>query len=222
MRLSNGMARVISAPDSSMYDALARGLRAVEGDVYFYLNAGDLLMPGAIEVAAEVFARWQPYWVCGLHTLFTREGAILRTRLPYRYHPDWIRRGVYGRGLPFIQQESTFWSRAAMKSVDLDVLASYRYAGDHYLWSTFAQVGPPQIIQAALGGFRLHGNHLSEDWRGYQDEVMRTVERRAHLLNPRVMIERAVWRAPDRVKIALNRGIVRYNIDQLTWSREQR
>ena len=57
-----------------------------------------------------------------------------------------------------LQQESTFWRAEMMAIVDLDMLASYRLAGDDYLWNTFATMAGPKVVKALLGGFTQQRN----------------------------------------------------------------
>lgn len=49
--------RLISEPDSGLYNAMNTALRVVTGDVLFFLNSGDLLAsPSVIEMVAGIFA----------------------------------------------------------------------------------------------------------------------------------------------------------------------
>jgi len=64
--------------------------------------------------------------------------------------------GAYGRMLPFVQQESTFWRRELHQHLDLQELSRLRYAGDAYLWTAFSRRAKLHVVQAALGGFRFH------------------------------------------------------------------
>jgi hypothetical protein len=73
-----------------------------------------------------------------------------------------------------LQQEGTFWRRELNQYIDLDKFASLRLAGDYYLWHQFAQHTKLKIVEAYLGGFRVHDGRLSEDLAGYTAE-MRTL-----------------------------------------------
>jgi glycosyltransferase involved in cell wall biosynthesis len=192
--------QVISEPDTGMYDALARGLRDINGDVYGYLNAGDLLQPGCFDVLADCFGNQHVDWLCGLHLYYAESGDIVGARLPFRYTTRMLRRGYYGRGLPTIQQESTFWSADLMSRVDLDELARYRLAGDFFLWHTFAAHARPHVVARALGGFRYHGDHLSDAREEYRRELAEI----AGPLRPRdypiVLAEKILWHTPQRLR----------------------
>ena len=196
---------VLSEPDQGMYDALAKGFRRAEGDVVFYLNAGDALVPNALDVVLDLMERTQTKWLKGYDAYFTPEGFIVGVRLPFRFRPRLVQAGAYGRLLPMIQQESTFWRRELLDTVDLGVLASYRLAGDNYLWNRFATVQEMTIARVMLGGFCFHGAHLSDNLAEYKNEMRRHSGR----LNPATLalalFDRVLWHAPDRIKRAGNR-----------------
>jgi glycosyltransferase involved in cell wall biosynthesis len=207
---------VISERDGGMYDALVKGLRMVEGDVVSYLNAGDVYHPSAFDAVADVMEAHGVRWVTGM-TVFCNDALIVtEASVPFRYRRDFLRKGVYGRRLPFLQQESTFWARSLMSLVDLSTLASLRYAGDYYLWHAFSQEEEPAIIASYLGGFTRHRNQLSLNLRGYWDE-MAGIADRGSILDPlSVKWERYLWR---NLSLA---GKKRRNRRLFTWSEENR
>lgn len=221
-RAADGRARVISQPDTSMYDAVAQGFRLVEGDVFLYINAGDMLLPGAFDAAAKVWAQESPYWACGNQGFLTQDGNLFRTRTPLRFRKSWIRQAAYGRVLNFIQQESTFWSATAMRSIDLDEFASFRLAGDFYLWSRFARVAEPTIVRAGFGAFRYHGGHLSDDRDAYWAELRRVAEPLRPWTAALAALERPAWYLPERIGGWLNPAILRYVHTEATWRRWRR
>ena len=192
--------RVVSQRDSGMYDGLGQAFAEVGGDVYFYLNAGDLLQPGCFDFLVEAFESQANDWVCGLHLYYSSRGDIVGARLPFRYTKRRILRGHYGRGLPTIQQESTFWSQRLMKLVNLDELRTFKLAGDFYLWHRFAETTVPAIASIALGGFRYHGSHLSADMDRYRAEISAIAgPLRLWDIVP-LAAEKALWHVPHRLR----------------------
>jgi glycosyltransferase involved in cell wall biosynthesis len=196
---------VVSEPDQGMYDALANGLRSAAGDVVFYLNAGDMLFPGALDVVLDVMEQTGARWLTGYTTLFNIAGSAIYTKPPFRFRRRLMRAGVYGRHLPFLQQESTFWARELMASVNLDVLRTFRLAGDQYLWSCFSSLEEVTVVRALLGGFTLHGDHLSDDLNAYWAEVrpMDSVGLRGRVFR---YLDQLLWLAPDRIKKLANKS----------------
>jgi glycosyltransferase involved in cell wall biosynthesis len=198
---------VVSEPDTGMYDALAGGLRSATGDIQFYLNAGDMLFPGALEAVLDVVEQTGARWLTGYAALFNTAGSAVHARAPFRFRPQLMRAGEYGRRLPFLQQESTFWQRDLMTSVDLDRLTSYRLAGDQYLWSCFSSIEEVTVVNALLGGFTLHGDHLSDDLSAYRSEVASPASAGV-LATMWVYLDRLLWLAPDRLKRLASSGHV--------------
>jgi glycosyltransferase involved in cell wall biosynthesis len=209
---------VSSAPDNGMYDALANGLQRAEGDLVFYLNAGDALFPGALDVVLDLMEQSGARWLTGYDAYFAPDGAVVGARLPFRFRPRLMRAGVYGRLLPMLQQESTFWRRELLDTVDFSVLAKYRLAGDHYLWHRFSTVEEVTVARVMLGGFCYHGAHLSDDMAEYQREMARHTTP----INPAALavafMDKFLWRAPDRVKkLANRRRLLMYDPQSNSW-----
>lgn len=168
----------VSEPDRGMYDGLVKGLRRLTGDIHSYLNAGDLYHASAFDVVADLVpSRFE--WVTGLPSSLNQRGDVVGVRIPFRYRRDWIMSGLYDGGrLPFIQQESTFWTSDLTASLDLDRLSGLRLAGDAFLWATFARQHELGVVVAQIGGFRRHDGQLSEDLSGYREEMARVCTHR--------------------------------------------
>ena len=218
---ADGRATIISATDTGMYDAITRGFAEIEAqggaDWYCYLNAGDLWDTRCLEMVRHVAEHTTSSWLCGLHAYFGANGSLVHTKLPFRYRRDLLRAGAYGRGLPTVQQESTFWRADLHKLIDMRALSAYAVAGDSYLWWTFAQRTEPTIIEALLGGFRYHGGHLGVSKIEYRDEIARIAGPLTPLVRARIPAERALWEQPARVKAALNPNLLRYDTSTGGW-----
>jgi len=212
------LVEIISEPDSGVYDALARGFRARSGDICGYVNAGDMLFDGAFEVLADVMSSGRVQWVCGYNVHFTAGGAAVGIVLPFRYSRRAISVGFHAIRLPIIQQESTFWSGRLMSLVDLERLAASRLAGDFYLWHTFAQRESLYVVDALLGGFRHHGDHLSDQVDAYLAEVDEIADRPSLGDYLRTSLDRWAWRAPVGIKKRLNRNeLLLFDNESATW-----
>lgn len=165
--------KLLSEPDRGMYDALAKGLQRVDGDVCCYINAGDYHHKAAFDVVADVFEQ-QPsvQWLTGMYVIYNERSQVVLAQQPQRIVRSWVRRGVYdGRARAHIQQESTFWRRALLDEVDFERLRQWKLAGDFYLWHSFAKRHELFIVESYLGGFKLHAGQLSEQLDRYAAEV---------------------------------------------------
>jgi glycosyltransferase involved in cell wall biosynthesis len=186
---------VLSERDGGMYDALAKGLRLAEGDVVSYLNAGDVYHPSAFDVVADVMEQHPVRWLTGMTVLCNERLDVTSAIVPCRYRRDLLRKGLYGQRLPYFQQESTFWARSLLSTVDRDVLASLRLAGDYYLWLCFAKEEEPAVVASYLGGFTTHEGQLSTKNRSaYWEEVRRLAEAAGPLDLLSAKWERYLWR----------------------------
>lgn len=213
--------QVVSAPDGGMYDALALGFEQTPlGDVQAYLNAGDLLAPGAFDIVAEIFDRHDVEFLTGMNTRLNEAGHVVDVLLPPRYRRSLLQQGCYGTCLPCVQQESTFWSGRLHAAVDWQRLRAYRYAGDFFLWKTFAGLAPLEVVCAMLGGFCEHEGQLSAvHARDYADEARRTLPPSTSPLQMIARLERWRWVMPNRIKRRLNPGMFVFSPAQRAYVR---
>lgn len=201
-------AEIISEPDRSMYDGLVKGLRRATGDVVAYLNAGDFYHPAALDAVADVLdARGDVEWLTGMLYVCNEHDQLIRSLLPIRFRRRFIRQGIYGRFLPvFVQQEATFWRRSLLDTVDLDRLASFKLAGDFYLWRSFATRAELGIVDTFLAAFVRHPGQQSEAMDGYRREMDTIRERFRPWDLALSVVDAALWLAlPYQAKKALNR-----------------
>jgi glycosyltransferase involved in cell wall biosynthesis len=160
---SEGMViKVISDNDDGMYDALSKGfvLAGNSHDLYCYINAGDYFSPYAFSVVSKLIDDGFD-WITGASVFYNPKGYIRDFKLPLGYDRDLIRKGYYGKLLPFIQQESTFWSVSLHSKIDFSDLAKFKYAGDYYLWNLFSKFNDLWVAGVWLSGFRSHEGQLS-------------------------------------------------------------
>ena len=217
--LGGARVRVLSEADGGMYDALCKGLERATGEVVGYLNAGDRLLPGALAALAGLFADPEVRWLSGIQSLGNAAGQVVWVREPYRFRAGLIRRGVYGRWLPFIQQESTFWRRDLLAAVDRERLRGLRLAGDYFLWYSFARLCEPVCANVQLGVFTVHPGQLSEDRRGYAAEIRSFAGRPGPLSALLAALDAPCWFLPKPLKRLLNPALRFYDHGRGTWGR---
>lgn len=168
---------VVTEPDCGLYDGLSRAMQRCTGDVVAYLNAGDYYHPFALDVVVDIMSQGCVPWLTGMTITYNHRSQVIDCSVPFLYRQKLIRCGMYGTKLPFIQQESTFWRRSLHCKIDFPRLESLKYAGDAFLWFTFAAVQPLAIAQAQLGGFKIHQGQLSENRRAYKLEMVAFCQR---------------------------------------------
>lgn len=219
--------KVISEPDAGMYDALAKGLQLASGDIVAYINAGDLYHPGAFGVISEIFTARLASWVTGYTVCYNERSQVIEATLPYRYRSPLFACGLYGNGLPHLQQESTFWAAHLTQHIDFEKLASFQYAGDFYLWLHFSKIETLKVVKSYLGGFKYHGEHLSQQTvnavNAYQLELQSLVRSPTFKERLTATIDRFLWSAPYKLKKQLaGAAFLIYDKDLKAWVADSR
>jgi glycosyltransferase involved in cell wall biosynthesis len=216
--MGNNSIQLFSDPDAGMYAALAKGMQHVSGDIVAYINAGDFYNRCAFDIVLDLFEQKQVRWLTGYNVHYNDRSYFLNVKLPFRYRRDLFASGFYGTKLIFVQQESTFWDSALNQFIDLDRLAAFRYAGDYYLWSRFAQECDLQIVEAYLGGFRIEKGQLSENREAYLQEMMSLTSKPPLFQHILAAFDRVMWYAPVEFKKWFNKdGLFRYDHERQKW-----
>ena len=151
---------------------------------------------------------------------YNEQSQLVGVSLPFRYRSRLFKCGFYGRMLPYVQQESTFWDTRLNQLIDLGRLAEFRFAGDYYLWHQLSQQAELKIALTHLGGFRTHRGQLSQDQRAYQKEVNGILGGKKP--NPLDLafacFDAAMWMAPIAWKKKLNpQGLFCFSHDEQRW-----
>ncbi|NUM31335.1 MAG: glycosyltransferase [Bacteroidetes bacterium] len=164
--------KIISENDNSMYEALSNALKITSGDIIAYINADDFYLPNAFSCINEVFSKFeQVKWATGLPLRYNEQGQNTNFHIPWQYRKNLILKGYYGKSLSFIQQESVFWKRELNENIYLEKLKHFMFAGDYFLWYSFAKSGTElYIIQSFLSGNRNRNIQKSENKTEYFKE----------------------------------------------------
>lgn len=210
--------KILSEPDSGMYDALSKGLRIATGDIIAYINAGDYYNKYAFDIVIDIFEAKRISWFTGYEVTYSEKSYIVGAHLPFKYRRRFFGCGFYGTILPFVQQESTFWSSSLNDLIDYDVLSSFKYAGDYYLWSLFSKKYDLKIVKACLGGFKIHKGQLSNDLTAYKKELLAISTKPKITDYALAAFDKLIWYAPTKIKKQLNKeGLFLYNHGREEW-----
>jgi glycosyltransferase involved in cell wall biosynthesis len=168
---SASLSRVIFEPDCGAADGLNKGFSRATGEVFGFLNADDLLMPGALCQVADLFHR-DPLVDLAFGNGFVIDGSGLKLR-HYRARGFTARRYFYG-GAQWLQQSTFFRSGAFLRSEGFNTANKTCWDGELFLTMVGrgARVG---YIDSDLAAFRIHQGSISgssrmaqqfkSDWR---------------------------------------------------------
>jgi hypothetical protein len=156
-----------------MYDAVNRGMAAVEGDIIGYINADDEIAPGGFEAITRAFeAHPGAGWLCGRVEYSGPAGETLGRMQPVSLSL----RAYAGIGWSCIPQQTvwvrrSFWDRVGPYDI------GYRNCGDYDWYARAMSIQPPLILHETLGRFRLHPGQLSLDASKMERESRMVQER---------------------------------------------
>lgn len=151
------IAHIIFEPDRGAADGLNKGFARATGEVFGFLNADDLLMPGSLERVAEFFTR-NPYCdlAFGNGHIIDAAGQRLRHCRARDFTPA---RYFYG-GTRWLQQSTFFRADAFKRSSGFNT--GNRTCWDGELFVTMVSQGAAVgYIDADLSGFRIHAGSIS-------------------------------------------------------------
>lgn len=152
---------VVCEPDKGPADGLNKGFSLATGDVFGFINADDVLLPGALRKVADYF-RENPEAdiVCGCGFVIDESGRVTARKIPTR-----LSKRLYAYGAVTFFQQGIFFRKRAYRAIQgfnpenrscwdgelvLDMLINGERAG---------------ILHEDLGAFRIHGSSISGSGR---------------------------------------------------------
>jgi glycosyltransferase involved in cell wall biosynthesis len=187
--------RIISEPDNGMYDALIKGMKLAQGEIFAYINADDYYNVTALDVVLTIMRKYSVKWLTGWAIGYNEQGHITGMNSQYLFRKKFIAKGVYGINLPHLQQESTFWRKELNNYIDFERLKNLKYAGDYYIWTEFSKHTYLFIVETYLGGFRSREGQLSRQMEKYNIEKSGLLNGKINMLDKLIIIkDKIFWR----------------------------
>jgi GT2 family glycosyltransferase len=159
----------VSEPDGGQSDALNRALARANGEFVIWLNADDVMTPGAAAALLAAARRAGAGIVHGNYAIIDAQGAVIKpyTSAPLE-HARLLRHGVY------VFSGALLIDRQLLKSIGA-FDASLHYAMDYDLLLRLAGSGAAAVnIVDAVAGFRRQPQAKSEDvWVPFVREHVR-------------------------------------------------
>jgi len=162
----------VSKKDGGQTDAINKGFQKATGQIMGWLNSDDVLLPGSLFLIAKIFSEHPEIeWITGQPISINSQDMIVRTGIQSGRLSQLIRLGLYhGKGLGFIGQEGTFWTKELWLASGKNV-PNFRYAMDFHLWQKFAQFADLVSIESPLGAFRLNPIRKTKTLVNYYNEI---------------------------------------------------
>jgi len=162
----------ISEPDRGYADALAKGFAQATGDILCWINAGDLLLTGALDAARKAIPETGADMIWGDDFYIDEEGRIIF--LSRGYVQNLSSAMLYGGWTPL--QDACFWTRDLYKRVG-GIDPTLRHAADYDLFLRMALRGTCRYVPITFSSFRQHPGQKSivnsEAYRMEKAEVRR-------------------------------------------------
>jgi len=153
----------ISEADQGQSDAVNKGFKMAQGDIFGWLNSDDLYEEGALAAIAGLYQKDRFKWCFGKSWNIDEEGREIRkviTRYKNFESRHYSRRRLLTKD--FIPQPAVFISRSAFEETGfLDL--KYDYAMDYDYWLRLASRYPPLYIDRYLAKFRWHRTSKSKN-----------------------------------------------------------
>lgn len=169
--------RWMSERDRGQTDAIVKGFRLAQGEVFAWLNSDDTYLPGALRLAVEYLAAHPAVGMVHGKTSFTDAGGNAVGEVatgPTDYA------GL--APLNLVCQPAAFFRKSVWDAVGgLDVGLSYTM--DHDLWIRMAKVTQFGYIGVVLATYRLHGESKTVSPARaveFNREILRTVMKYYH------------------------------------------
>ncbi len=154
------LATLLLAPDNGPADGLNNGFAAATGDIFGYINADDMMLPGSLATVARHFQRDDINAILGNGLLTRADGRTIRTIKSSRFSLD-----DFGHGaMTFVQQGHWFRRRAFAASGGFNT--ENRTCWDAELLVDMARAGiEPANVPEQLAAFRLYGDTITGSGR---------------------------------------------------------
>ena len=156
--------RIISEPDAGMYDALRKGFEAASGDVFAYLNADDLYLPGALKRVGEHFRDNPNSSAVYFEDVVECDGWWFANRAQPHVSFQRLWKGH------ILYQDGVFFRREAFRSVG-GFNTELKLAGDWDLWMRLSSKYSLERLGGHASCFRIRAGQLSSDGVGYDAEL---------------------------------------------------
>ena len=174
-REGDRLAHVHDGPDSGQAEAINKGLDGSSGEILAWINADDLLLPGALAHVARYFDRNPDVdLVYGNRVLIDERGRDVGVWVTPRHGLDSL------RWFDFIPQETAFWRRGIWERVG-GIDTGFDYGFDWDLFLRFHEAGATiRRLPRFLGAFRQHDDQKTRRNRDRAQAELESIRQDFH------------------------------------------
>ena len=183
--------------DCGQSDALNKGFAKAHGEWLFWLNADDVLLPGALnKVLDRINTVDSVEWITGNQLLIDDMGKVLRCSVGNGWH-NWL----YKNAVPHVYGPSAFFKRELFEKVG-GFDTNLKYCMDWDLWIKFMKTGAKFVrvndylwAQRQWFGSKTQRPLSKEEWDEQQAEIKRMLVRNDLLVTRFGASKMRLWRA---------------------------
>lgn len=184
--VGDGKVKWFREADCGQSDALNKGFAKANGEWFFWLNADDVLLSGALKkVLTRIENVGRVEWIAGDTVYLNEKGIVKDVRTDAKWRPWFGKRLSVWTGGPSAFFKRSLWERLGGFDTNL------KYVMDIDLWTRWAQAGERFIgLGEYLWGFRMHDG--SKTMGGGNDTDHR--RERAGMLCKNGLTHQSFWR----------------------------
>ena len=146
----------VSGPDAGYADAVKKGFARSRGQYQCWVNAGDLLLDGALDLAREQLEATGADFIYGDDFYIDEGGRVLGFNKGYVHSlRSWM---LFAGWTPL--QDACFWRRSLYERVG-GIDAGLMLAADFDVFLRFSLTGTCMYVPVAFGAFRKHEGQRS-------------------------------------------------------------
>ena len=159
-------------PDAGQSDALNKGFSKAKGKWLFWLNADDVLLPGALKKVLDRINKIDRInWIAGDTVYLDENGIVKDVRTDAKWRSWFGKKLSVWTGGPSAFFRRELWEKRGGFAADL------KYAMDIDLWTRWAKAGERFVgLGDYVWGFRVHGGSQTMNGENFAAQI---AERRA-------------------------------------------